>query len=201
MSPFSEACERNKGPILEVLSGTLTSPSRVLEIGSGTGQHAVHFARHLPHVVWQPSDRGECLAGLAARIAEEGPTNLLAPIELDVAAADEWPTPGTHAIVYSANTLHIMSWRMVEEFFLGVGRLLAPIASAMLLVYGPFRYAGKFTTDSNAVFDRMLRERDPQSGLRDVEAVDALAARQGLVLQSDHAMPANNQLRVWRRGP
>jgi SAM-dependent methyltransferase len=198
MLPFSEACERNIGPILEVLTAELTSAARLLEIGSGTGQHAVHFARHLPHLLWQPSDRAQCLPGLIARIEVEGPANLRAPRELDVAIAEAWPAPGTCDAVFSANTLHIMSWPVVEAFFRGVGRLLGPIESAVVLVYGPFRYAGNFTTDSNAAFDRMLRERDPRSGIRDIEAVDALAARQGFMLQEDHAMPANNQMIVWR---
>lgn len=199
MLPFSEACERNKDPILEVLAATLTSPARVLEIGSGTGQHAVHFARHLPQLEWQPSDCAEYLPGLSARIAAEGPANLLAPLELDVAVADAWPAPGTHAVVFSANTLHIMSWPMVGAFFKGVGRLLAPIEGAALLIYGPFRYAGQCTTESNEAFDRMLRERDPRSGIRDIEAVDGLAAKEGFMLQEDHAMPANNRMLVWRR--
>ena len=200
MLPFSEACERNKHPILEVLAANLTSPASALEIGSGTGQHAVHFARHLPHLVWQPSDCAEYLSGLSARVAAEGPANLRMPLELDVAVADAWPSPGTHGLVFSANTLHIMSWPMVEAFFHGVGVLLAPSDGALLLIYGPFRYAGKYTTPSNEAFDRMLRERDPRSGIRDIEAVDALAARQGLVLQADHALPANNQMIVWRQG-
>jgi len=191
----SEACERNKGPILEVLSGALAACRAVLEIGSGTGQHAVHFARHLPHLSWQPTERGAELAPLAARIALEGPPNLAAAIELDV-RAQPWPVAGCDA-VFSANTLHIMAWEAVEDFFRGAGRVLA--APGVLCVYGPFRYGGAYTSDSNAEFDRFLRRRDAASGIRDFEALCALAAAQGLGLAADHAMPANNRLLVWRR--
>jgi hypothetical protein len=167
----------------------------VLEIGAGTGQHAVHFARHLPWLTWQPTDRGEHLAGLAARVAVEGPSNLAPPVELDVLVAP-WPVFEADA-AFSANTLHIMSWRAVEALFAGLGSLLP--AGGVLVVYGPFHYGGRATSDSNAAFDAMLRERDPESGVRDFEAVDALARTAGLELLSDHAMPANNRLLVWRR--
>jgi len=195
MLAFSEACERNKQPILDRLVDELARSSRVLEVGSGTGQHAVHFARNMRHLEWQPSDRADYLYDLAARIAEEGTPNLLAPLELDVLG--QWPKLATDA-VYSANTLHIMSWPEVEAFFSGVGQVLA--VGGVLVVYGPFRYAGRFTSDSNAAFDRSLRERDPASGIRDIEAVRGLAEAQGFALTADHAMPANNQLVVWVRG-
>ena len=194
MLPFSDACERNKDPILEVLREAFADRSRVVEIGAGTGQHAVHLARHLPHVVWQPTDRAEYLEGLGARVAAEGPPNLLAPVELDVLQAP-WTVVRGDA-VFSANTLHIMSWAAVEALFAGLPRLLD--AGGVLGIYGPFTYAGRFTTPSNAAFDAMLRERDPQSGVRDFEAVDALARAAGLSLVADHALPANNQLLVWR---
>jgi SAM-dependent methyltransferase len=190
---FSEASDRNKQPILEILRGVLDRHRHVVEIGAGTGQHAVHFARELPHLEWQPTDRAEYLPGLAARIKLEGSGNLRAPIGLDVMQAD-WPTFAADA-VYSANTLHIMSWPEVEGFFRGVGRILQQ--GGVLVVYGPFRYGGAFTTESNAAFDRSLRTRDPASGIRDFEAVNALAAAQWLELQADHAMPANNQLLTW----
>jgi len=194
MLPFSDACERNKGPILEVLRTVFADHTSVVEIGSGTGQHAVHFARHLPHLQWQPTDRAEYLPGLAARIAAEGPRNLVAPLELDVMQAP-WPPVRADA-VFSANTLHIMSWPAVEALFAGLPRLLEQ--GGVLAIYGPFKYAGQFTTGSNAAFDAMLRERDPDSGVRDFEAVNALAESAGLGLQADHALPANNQLLVWR---
>jgi SAM-dependent methyltransferase len=192
--PFSEACERNKEPIFAVLREAYADRRRVVEIGSGTGQHAVHFARHLPHVVWQPTDRAEWLEGLAERIAAEGPPNLLAPVELDV-LREPWP-PVRGDAVFSANTLHIMSWQAVEALFAGLGRILEP--GGVLALYGPFKYRGAFTTPSNAEFEAMLRDRDPASGVRDFEAVNALAELAGLALQADHPMPANNQLLVWR---
>jgi SAM-dependent methyltransferase len=193
MLPFSEACERNKQPILETLREALARHRHVVEIGAGTGQHAVHFARGLPHLRWLPTDRAEYLPGIAARVAAEGPANLHAPIELDV-MQPEWPSLVADA-VYSANTLHIMSWIEVEAFFRGVGRILGN--RGVLVVYGPFRYGGSFTSGSNAAFDRALRDRDPASGIRDFEAVTSLAAAQGFELQADHAMPANNQLLAW----
>jgi SAM-dependent methyltransferase len=194
MLPYSEACERNRGPILEVLREAFADRRRVVEIGAGTGQHAVHFARNLPQLAWQPTDRAEYLAGLAARIAAEGPPNLGTPLELDV-LHDPWPAVSGDA-VFSANTLHIMSWQAVEALFAGLPRILEP--GGVVAIYGPFKYGGQCTTASNAAFDAMLRERDPESGLRDFEEVDALVAAVGLELQADHAMPANNQLLVWR---
>lgn len=191
--PFSDACERNKHPILEVLRAAFSGCTRVVEIGAGTGQHAVHFARHLPRLAWQPTDRAEYLPGLSARIAEEGPANLSPPLELDVLQA-RWPAVRGDAL-FSANTLHIMSWTAVEALFAGLPRVLEP--GGVLAIYGPFRYAGRFTTASNAAFDAMLRERDPDSGVRDFEAVDALANAAGLTLAADHALPANNQLLIW----
>jgi hypothetical protein len=171
----------------------------VVEIGAGTGQHAVHFARALGHLRWQPTDRVEYLAGLEARIAREGPPNLALPLELDVTWS-RWPVERAD-VVYSANTLHIMSWSEVEAMVAGAGRLLAGGTSheRWLIVYGPFRYARRYTSDSNAAFDEMLRERDPLSGIRDFEAVDALARAAGLEIDADHRMPANNQLLFWRR--
>ncbi|HSF79241.1 MAG TPA: DUF938 domain-containing protein [Steroidobacteraceae bacterium] len=195
MLPFSEACERNKDPILGILREAFADLSGVVEIGSGSGQHAVYFARRLSHLDWQPTDRAENLPTLAARVALDGPPNLRSPVELDVTSAS-WPFVRTDA-VFSANTLHIMSWAEVVSFFRGVGRILGP--GGLLAVYGPFRYAGRYTSESNAAFDRGLRERDAASGIRDFEAVSELAAGQGLAPLADHAMPANNQLLLWRR--
>src|SRR6185437_274022 len=176
LAPLSEACERNKGPILEVLRSALASSRRVLEIGSGTGQHATHFATHLPQLVWQPSDRGDYLPVLRRRLELERPPNLLEPVELDVCAAP-WPVGPVDA-VFTANTLHIMDWAAVQELFRGIGTVLggssgrAPAVPAVLCVYGPFRYGGRYTSPSNAAFDRFLQERDPRSGIREFEAVD-----------------------------
>jgi cyclopropane fatty-acyl-phospholipid synthase-like methyltransferase len=193
--PCSEACERNKGPILAILKNVLAAPGCVLEIGAGTGQHAVHFARHLPHLEWLPTDRSEWLEALRERVRCEGPPNLQMPVEVDVNSSG-WPIESADA-VYSANTLHIMAWPEVEAFFRGAGRTLAP--RGRLAVYGPFRFEGRYTSASNAEFDAYLRRRDPASGVRDFEAVDALAAAAGLQLGVNHAMPANNHLLVWQR--
>jgi hypothetical protein len=183
--PYSAACERNKGAILERLVTLLAHPARVLEIGAGTGQHAAYFAPELPHLVWQASDVRANLPG----IREWG----IEPIELDVDGA--WPRIDADA-VFSANTTHIMSWLQVERMFEEIGR----IASVKLLcLYGPFNYGGKHTSESNARFDAMLRARDPASGLRDSEAIVALAAREGFALLEDNAMPANNRLLVFVR--
>ena len=195
MLTCSEHCERNKGPILGVLQRELARTRAVLEIGSGTGQHAVYFAAHLPQLRWQPSEVPALLPELAERIRLEGTANLAAPVALDV-HCDPWPVADADA-VFSANTLHIMAWPQVEDFFRGVGRVLA--AGGALCVYGPFRFRGAYTSDSNGEFDRFLRARDPASGLRDFEALDALARAQGLQFAADHDMPANNRTLVWRR--
>jgi SAM-dependent methyltransferase len=192
---ISEACERNKEPILRVLTGAFARSRLVLEIGSGTGQHAVHFATHLPHLTWQPSDRSEYLPGLRERIAHDGPPNLRPAIELDVHNLP-WPVGPVDAI-FTANTLHIMEWTAVEDLLRGVGSVLS--APGVFCVYGPFRYGGRYTSASNAEFDKYLQARDPQSGIRDFEDVNTLSVGQGLHLLEDHAMPANNQLLVWRK--
>jgi SAM-dependent methyltransferase len=193
--PFSDACERNKAPILGVLREAFASVGRVLEIGSGTGQHAVWFGQNLPHLTWQPTERAAELAALRERLDLEAPDNVNPAVALDV-ADHPWPVAAVDG-VFSANTLHIMSRERVADFFRGVGEVLEE--GGTLCVYGPFRYGGRFTTPSNAGFDAWLRRRDPLSGVRDFETVEALAAAQGLVLLADRAMPANNQALVWRR--
>lgn len=194
--PFSPACERNREPILAVLREHLAASARVLEIGGGTGQHAEFFAAQLPHLHWQSSDRADYLPGLAARIRHAALPNLPAPFELDVARRELWPAQRFDA-VYSANTLHIMGWSEVEQFFRLVDSVLEPRST--LIVYGPFNYGGRFTSESNAAFDAQLRADDPRRGIRDFEAVDALARAQGFALVTDFAMPANNRCLVWRR--
>lgn len=195
MLPHSDACERNKGPILEILREAFAGCTCILEIGSGTGQHAVHFANEMPWLVWQPSERAEEMPGLRKRIVYEGPKNLRAPVPLDV-TQPPWDVRRMDG-VFTANTLHIMSWREIEALFENLPAILKP--GAVLAIYGPFRYAGAYTSASNASFDEMLRARDPQSGIRDFEAVDALARGIGFLLQADHRMPANNQTLVWKR--
>ena len=190
MLPFSEACERNKAPILEVLRVAFADRTQILEIGSGTGQHAVHFAAHLTHLTWHPTEQLAYLADLASRVKLEGPRNLRQPTVLDVKQTI-WPLRSVDAI-FSANTLHIMSWAEVEAMFRGVDTVLS--AHGVVCIYGPFRYAGRYTSDSNRDFDLMLKERDPLSGLRDLTDVSALAARHALKLRADHDLPANNRL-------
>jgi SAM-dependent methyltransferase len=194
VKPYSEACERNREPILAVLKRVFADRSRVLEIGSGTGQHAAAFAPALPHLVWQPSDVAEHLAGISRWVAEAGAANLRRPLELDVDRP--WPDIAADA-VFSANTSHILSWPQVERMFEGVSRVLP--AGGLFALYGPFNYGGRYTSESNARFDSMLRERDPRSGLRDVEAVMALGEREYLKKDEDLAMPANNRLLIFKK--
>ena len=193
--PYSAACERNRAPILGVLREAFRECREVLEIGSGTGQHAVHFAAHLPHLRWQTSDREENLPGVRAWLDEAALPNTPEPLTLDVAQRP-WPEQSFDA-VFSANTLHIMSWAEVELLFAGIAGCLQ--AGGVLAIYGPFNIDGRFTSDSNEAFDRALRAAAPHRGIRDAAAVDALAASHGLALIADHAMPANNRCRVWRR--
>jgi SAM-dependent methyltransferase len=192
--PFAEACERNKEPILGCLRSLFPDRGRVLEIGSGTGQHVVHFAPCFERLSWQPSERRELLPGLNARIRAEGCSRVLPAIELDVFGA--WPDR-EFAAVYSANTAHIMSWQGVCAMFSGVGRRLR--GGAPFCLYGPFNFGGRFTSASNEEFDRSLRERNPDMGLRDAEALDALARDHQMDLQECMQLPANNLLLVFRR--
>lgn len=192
--PFSAACERNRAPILAALRLHFADRRHVLEIGSGTGQHAVHFAAALPHLVWQTSDRAEWLPGVRLWLAEAGLPNTPPPLELDVRGP--WPSERFDAI-FSANTLHIMGWPEVEALFAGLPAVLAD--DARLTIYGPFNYGGRFTSPSNAAFDAGLRADDPKRGIRDFEAVDALARGIGFELVEDLAMPANNRCLSWRR--
>jgi cyclopropane fatty-acyl-phospholipid synthase-like methyltransferase len=195
MKAYSEACDRNREPILAVLRDAYADCTRVLEIGSGTGQHAVHFAAHLPHLIWQTSERPEHHAGMLAWIAESNAANVRPPLALDV-NQDVWNCGDADA-VFTSNTLHIMSWVSVQAFFRGVTKLLS--GGGVIAIYGPFKYEGRHTSDSNARFDAFLRERDPASGVRDFEAVDTLARDAGLMRLVDKAMPANNRLLVWSR--
>jgi SAM-dependent methyltransferase len=197
MLPHSDACERNKGPILQVLRPAFSACKHVLEIGSGTGQHAVHFAVEMPWLVWQPSETAEAMPALRKRIFNEGPSNLRAPVELDVTQLP-WDVRRMDG-VFTANTLHIMHWPQVEALFAGLPTVVEP--GAVLAVYGPFSYGGKYTSASNESFDTMLQARDPESGIRNFEEVDALARGAGFEFVADHPMPANNQMLVWKLPP
>lgn len=192
---FSAASERNREPILAVLRDAFANAHRVLEIGSGTGQHAVFFAAQLPQLVWQTSDLPHNHASILAWQQEAALPNLLPPLALDVAGG-EWP-PGPYDAVFSANTCHIMAWQEVRAMFGGIGRVLQP--GGVLGIYGPFNYGGQFTSASNAQFDAALKAQAPHMGIRDIEAVNRLAGEHGLALAADHPMPANNRLLLWRR--
>jgi|SRR5579883_1729223 len=194
VKPYAEACDRNRGPILEVLRDHFADRRHVLEIGSGTGQHAVYFAASLPQLIWQTSDLEPNLRGIRLWLAESALPNLPQPIALDVTGS--WPDARFDAI-FTANTLHIMSWADVCALFAALPKVLT--ADAVLAVYGPFNYAGRFTSPSNAAFDEWLKQRSPLSGIRDFTAVDELARSIGFALVEDRAMPANNRTLVWRR--
>ncbi|MEY8215842.1 MAG: DUF938 domain-containing protein [Colwellia sp.] len=196
--PFSQACENNKRPILNILSQVFSETNHVLEIGSGTGQHAVFFGQHLPHLTWQTSDLSINHQGINLWLAEATLANVQRPIAIDLNNA--WPisetTPQMDGL-YTANTLHIISWPLVVKFFEAIAKNLAP--QAQVCIYGPFKYQGKFTSESNANFDIWLKERDINSGIRDIEAILLLANAAGLNLIDDHMMPANNRLLVFSK--
>jgi len=195
IKPFSPHCERNRLPILETLRPYFAASRRVLEIGSGTGQHAVFFAPAFPSTIWQTSDVESNLPGIRMWLAEAALPNLPPPLQLDVNGP--WPDTRFDG-VFSANTLHIMGWPEVQKLFVALDHVLEPRAT--LAIYGPFNYNGQFTSESNRVFDAYLKQQSAVSGVRDFEAVDALASAIGLQLAADHPMPANNRLLVWKRG-
>jgi cyclopropane fatty-acyl-phospholipid synthase-like methyltransferase len=195
MKPYAQSCDENRDPILAVIRPLLEHCRALLEVGSGTGQHAVYFAAAMPHLVWHTSDRQEQLPGIRMWLEEARLQNVRMPLELDV-TAPTWPDLQVDA-VFSANTTHIMHWPDVEALFAGVGRLLA--RDGRFLLYGPFNYRGDYTSDSNRRFDAWLRQRDPASGLRDFAALERLAQRAGMLLEEDYAMPANNRILSWRK--
>lgn len=195
MKPFAESSEQNWQAIFAVIEPLLQDCSSVLEIGSGTGQHAVYFSKHLPGLTWQCSDLDENHPGIQMWINESGLDNVLPPLSLDTVNS-HWPDSRYDA-VFSANTVHIMHWPAVEALFAGVGRCLH--TGGRFLLYGPFNYNGKFTSPSNARFDEWLKQRDPHSGVRDFEALDRLASAAGMKLERDYAMPANNRILCWRK--
>lgn len=194
--PYAESSEQNRGPILAVLREVFRACTRVLEIGSGTGQHAVHFGRHLRHLAWVPSELPEHLPGIRLWLEEASLPNVEPPLALDV-NAPVWPV-GFVDGVFSANTAHIMDEASVAAMFAGVGRTLAP--GGVFALYGPFHYGGRATSSSNAAFDAWLRARDPAMGVRHFEDLDALARSAGLRLLDDRSMPANNRTLVWGAG-
>lgn len=193
--PFSQACENNKQPILDILLRVFSDRKQVLEIGSGTGQHAVHFAPQLPQLIWQTADLEHNHEGINAWIDNNPAENLRSPLPLD---ADHLPwlfDPVDAA--FTANTCHIMAWSSVVNMFAGLDSAMEP--NATLAIYGPFNYNGKFTSESNAGFDQWLKQKAHHQGIRDFEAINKLAGKIGLSLIEDNEMPANNRLLVWQR--
>jgi len=194
--PDAPATARNRDPFLAVLRRCFAMRIRVLEIGSGTGQHAVYFARALPHLKWHTSDLAENHPDIRAWLAQAALPNLIPPVLLDMGRPETWPYT-RHDAIFSANTLHIASWPEVESLFANLPRVLA--ATATIVFYGPFNIGGEFTSPSNAAFDASLRAADPRRGIRDLEAVQALAAKAGLRFVEDIAMPANNRCLVFEK--
>ncbi|MCU7916229.1 MAG: DUF938 domain-containing protein [Candidatus Thiodiazotropha sp. (ex Gloverina cf. vestifex)] len=192
--PFAESCEENKAPILKVLRQLFANTRSVLEIGSGTGQHAVHFAGAMPYLTWQTSDVTDNHPGIQAWLDDASLPNLRYPLALDVRG--EWPDE-TYEGIFTANTLHIMSWPEVERCFEGIGQI--PSSGGCFALYGPFNYGGHYSSVSNRSFDAWLQARDPLSGIRDFDALQVLAELNGLVFSEDIEMPANNRILVWHK--
>ncbi len=195
MKPYSQACENNKIPIFSSLVKWFIDVNHVLEIGSGTGQHAVFFAEQFPSLFWQPSDLLENHPGIIQWIDETQLSNIQYPISLDV-KTDVWPDTKFDA-VYTANTCHIMHWNEVVTMFEGVSAILS--GAGLFIIYGPFNYNNAYTSLSNEHFDRMLRTKDPESGLRNIEDLIALADQNAFSLMEDNDMPANNRLLIFKR--
>lgn len=197
--PFAPSAERNKQPILQVLQQQLPSAGRLLEIGSGTGQHVVYFAAAMPDWLWQPSEQLQHMPGLQQRLQQQAGGNVLPPIELDVAQAAHWPLRERYHAVYAANVAHIMSWPQVQTMFAGIQRCLQ--AAGVFLLYGPFHRDGQPTSAGNAAFDAQLRSPDnphgSHQGIRDDHQLIRLGRAHGLQLVDDVAMPANNRILVF----
>ena len=195
MERYSSAAEKNKGPILEALRERLPLRAHVLEVGSGSGQHALHFTEALPKLRWQPTERHDGLTALAANLAAVGRATILPPLALDLAAGP-WPS-GPFDAVYAANVMHIVSVPLGEALLRGAASVLRE--GGQLLLYGPYKFGGTFTTESNEEFDRWLKAQDPASGVREFEAVARVAETAGLELGDNRAMPSSNQLLCFFR--
>ncbi|RUM76900.1 MAG: methylase [Candidatus Thioglobus sp.] len=194
MKQHSSSCVQNQAPILKIIKPLLQDKRTVLEVGSGTGQHAVFFAQQMPHLNWQASDQSQYLPSVNAWIDEANLDNLPSAIELDV--TQPWPELKVDSI-FSANTTHIMSWEMVINFFQGIRLTLE--TGGLFILYGPFNYNAQYTSQSNANFDLWLKDKDAQSAIRDFEALNALAKHADLHLINDYEMPANNRILVWEK--
>jgi cyclopropane fatty-acyl-phospholipid synthase-like methyltransferase len=195
IKPFSQACENNKQSILNILTRALVKQKHVLEIGSGTGQHAVYFAKNLPFLIWQTGDLSINHEGINQWITDFPSPNIRPPLAIDL--ADFQPLATNIDTIFSANTLHIMSWPLVHSFFKLAEKTLTE--SGILCIYGPFNYQGKYSSESNANFDLSLKARDEKSGIRDFEAVCQLASKAGFSLKENVAMPANNQILIFHK--
>lgn len=193
--PFAPSSEENKEVILNVLSPLFANKHHILEIGSGTGQHAVYFARNMPQLQWQTSDLADNHEGIRLWIADSGLNNVALPITLDV-SAQQWPNDHYDA-VFTANSFHIMSQDNVRDLFAHINQRLNP--QGLLVVYGPFNFDGKFTSPSNQQFDAFLKQRDPKSGIKDFEWLNELASDAGLLFKQDFAMPQNNRILCWQK--
>ena len=193
MLGYSQAAENNKAPIADILGRHLPSNATVLEIGSGTGQHALHMSDTIPGITWLPSEREAVVPILRANLALYGSNNIQLPLLLDLADFSWSGDPVD--VVYAANVMHIVSESLGERLVQLAAEALKP--SGLLMLYGPYKYDGQFTTESNATFDQWLKDRDPASGLRDFGALIATAQCVGLTLTQDYAMPANNQMLIF----
>jgi cyclopropane fatty-acyl-phospholipid synthase-like methyltransferase len=196
-APNAPAAMRNRDAILEVLRKEMSGEQQVLEIGSGTGQHAVYFAAAMPQLSWQTSDLANNHEGINLWLAESGLQNVLPPKLLNVSDPDE--CDDSYSAIFSANTAHIMSKESVVDMFAYVGQVLQD--QGKFLLYGPFRTDGEFLGEGNKRFDQSLREQDPVMGIRDLEWIDKLASQQHLSRENTYAMPANNLLLVWKADP
>ena len=198
MKEFAPACDRNSQVILEVLKPILARSRSVLEVGSGTGQHAVCFAQGLPHLNWQPSNK-ESLDSINAWGEESRLKNLSSAVSLDLLALDEDQLSGLPEVdaIVCINIIHIMAWQGTEKLFELAARILP--AGGVIYVYGPYRYSGHTLESSNEDFDLWLKDRDPVSGIRDFDQINKLAKNAGFKLESDIAMPANNRSIWWKK--
>lgn len=195
MQGYSQAAENNKTPIAQIMGKHVMEGASVLEIGSGAGQHALHMSRALPTITWRPSERKEIIPILTTNLALHGSGNIQTPITLDL---QDFVWDGSSVdVVYAANVMHIVSEGLGARLVQIAADALKPLG--LLMLYGPYKYDGQFTTESNARFDQWLKDRDPLSGVRDFEAVAAIAYRNGLTLTEDYDMPANNQMLVFQR--
>lgn len=193
--PFAESCEQNKQPILDVLKKVFSQPGKLLEVGSGTGQHAVFFSQQLPHLRWQPSDVADVLPGMRLWLNEVDHKRISEPVELDV-NMEIWPFRDMD-YVFTANTTHIVSWPEVESMFRGISQVLKP--GGLFCQYGPFNYNNEYTSASNESFDQWLKQRDPESGIRNFEDLVLLAKKNSMILYTDFEMPANNRILAWQK--